>query len=115
MSLATLGPDAALSNLAMDALGDQTRRTILSLLQARPTPVGVLARQLPISRPAVSKHLRILEKAGLVAHTSKGASNIFYLRHEGFAAARAYLDSFWDEALARYQQLAELYAEVADE
>lgn len=99
----------------MDALGHQTRRAILGRLQNGPLAVGALAADLPISRPAVSKHLRILEEARLVAHTSKGASNIFYLDQQGFQAARAYLDSFWDEALTRYQRVAELMAEAQEQ
>ncbi|MCB9152061.1 MAG: winged helix-turn-helix transcriptional regulator [Caldilineaceae bacterium] len=98
----------------MDALGHQTRRTILDLLHNGPQAVGALAGHLPISRPAVSKHLRILEEAKLVAHTSQGASNIFYLNQEGFAAARTYIDSLWGDALTRYQQVAELMAEVEE-
>ena len=103
-----------LDNKVMDALGCQTRRTILDLLHSGPQAVGALAGHLPISRPAVSKHLRILEEAKLVAHTSQGASNIFYLNQEGFAAARTYIDSFWGDALARYQQVAELMADLAE-
>ena len=95
------------TNHVMDALGDQTRRDILALLRAAPRPVGDIASQLPISRPAVSKHLRILERAGLVEHAPSGTRNIFRLRSAGFEAARTYLDSFWDEALASFQRIAE--------
>lgn len=95
----------------MDALGHQTRRDILALLRAESLPVGDIASKLPISRPAVSKHLRILERAGLVQHTAHGTQNIFRLHHSGFSAARRYLDSFWDEALLRFQQVAEDAAE----
>lgn len=91
----------------LDALGRQTRREILALLKAGPLPVGDIAKHLPISRPAVSKHLRILEQAELVEHVSQGTQNIFRLRLSGFSAARTYLESFWDEALAGFQQLAE--------
>ena len=93
--------------LIMDALGHQTRRDILALLREAAMPVGDIADQLPISRPAVSKHLRILENAGLVEYTSSGTRNIFRLRAAGFEAARAYLESFWDDALASFQRLAE--------
>jgi DNA-binding transcriptional ArsR family regulator len=92
---------------ALDALGHETRREILVLLKAGPLPVGEIAERLPISRPAVSKHLRILERAGLVEHRPQGTQNIFRLRLAGFSAARAYLESFWDEALAGFQHLAE--------
>ena len=91
----------------MDALGHQTRRAILALLQETALPVGDIADRLPISRPAVSKHLRILENAGLVEYRSSGTRNIFRLRAYGFATARAYLASFWDEALANFQRVAE--------
>jgi DNA-binding transcriptional ArsR family regulator len=91
----------------MDALGHQTRRAILSLLKDAALPVGDIAARLPISRPAVSKHLRILEHAGLVEYTSSGTRNIFRLRATGFDAARAYLESFWDQALANFQRVAE--------
>lgn len=96
----------------LDALGHQTRRDILALLKAGPLPVGDIARRLPISRPAVSKHLRILEQAGLVDYTTRGTQNIFQLRLSGFSAARVYLESFWDEAPASFQQVAQASAEA---
>jgi DNA-binding transcriptional ArsR family regulator len=98
--------------LVLDALGHQTRRDILSLLKAGAMPVGDIAERLPISRPAVSKHLRVLEHAGLVEYTASGTRNIFRLRPAGFGAARAYLESFWDEALANFQRIAESQAEA---
>ncbi len=91
----------------MDALGNRTRREILALLKTNAMPVGEIAGRLPVSRPAVSKHLRILERAGLVEHTTLGTRNIFRLRGDGFAAARAYLDSFWDQALDDFRRVAE--------
>lgn len=91
----------------LDALGHQTRREILGLLQAGPQPVGKLAAQLPISRPAVSKHLRLLEEAQLVGYDPDGASNIYFLKAEGFAEARRYLEPFWEDALARFKAVAE--------
>ena len=66
-----------------------------------------MASVLPISRPAVSRHLRMLEGAELVAHTPKGTSNIFHLRREGFERARGWLGEFWDEAFDRFAELAE--------
>jgi DNA-binding transcriptional ArsR family regulator len=99
------------ANRVLDALGDQTRRTILGLLRESPLAVGEIAARLPISRPAVSKHLRLLESAGLVAYTSVGTRNIFQLRAVGFAAARSYVESFWDEALASFQRAAEAQEE----
>jgi DNA-binding transcriptional ArsR family regulator len=91
----------------MDALGHQTRREILALLRDAALPVGEIAARMPISRPAVSKHLRILQDAGLVEYTSRSTRNIFRLRYEGFGMARAYVESFWDEALAAFKSAAE--------
>ena len=91
----------------MDALGHRTRRDILALLREAPMPVGDIAERLPVSRPAVSKHLRILESAGLVEYTSSGTRHIFRLSQGGFQAARAYLEGFWDEALANFRRVAE--------
>lgn len=95
------------SDRVLDALGHRTRRDILALLRGGALPVGDIAANLPISRPAVSKHLRILEDAGLVEYTASGTRNIFRLRAAGFDAARAYLDSLWDEALASFRRAAE--------
>ena len=95
----------------MDALGHRTRREILVLLRDGAMPVGDIAERLPISRPAVSKHLRILERAGLVEYTSEGTRNIFRLKSTGFNAARTYVESFWDEALANFQRLADAQEE----
>jgi DNA-binding transcriptional ArsR family regulator len=97
----------------MEALGDQTRRDILAILKVGPAAVGDIAAQFPISRPAISKHLRILEQAGLVEHHAQGTRNIFRLQAIGFEAAQAYVASFWEEALASFQRLAE--AEPHDE
>ncbi len=94
------------TNRVLDALGNQTRRDILALLSESPLPVGSIATRLPISRPAVSKHLRILQEAGLVTYNESGTRNIFSLRPAGFQEARAYLELFWDEALANFQRVA---------
>jgi DNA-binding transcriptional ArsR family regulator len=91
----------------MDALGHKTRRDILALLRQAPLPVGGIAEQMPISRPAVSKHLRILQDAGLVEYTSVGTRNVFRLSTKGFNAARTYVESFWDQALAGFKSVAE--------
>lgn len=90
----------------LDALGHQTRRDILTLLREGPLPVGSIAAHLPISRPAVSKHLRILQGAGLVAYHATGRRNIFYLKPAGFHEARVYLELFWDETLTNFQRVA---------
>jgi DNA-binding transcriptional ArsR family regulator len=96
-----------LANVALDALGNQTRRDILTLLCDTPMTVGAIAAHLPVSRPAVSKHLRVLQKAGLVTYNSQGKRNIFRLQPTGFEAVRGYLDQFWDEALANFKRTAE--------
>ncbi|HNB50613.1 MAG TPA: metalloregulator ArsR/SmtB family transcription factor [Anaerolineales bacterium] len=90
-----------------DALGHPTRREILALLRGAPLPVGVIADHFPISRPAISKHLRILQEAGLVGMDEQGTKNIFSLRLSGFQDAKAYLDSFWDQALLNFKNFAE--------
>ncbi len=90
-----------------DALGHPTRREILALLRGAPLPVGVIADHFPISRPAISKHLRILQEAGLVGMDEQGTKNIFSLRLSGFQEAKAYLDSFWDQALLNFKNFAE--------
>jgi predicted ArsR family transcriptional regulator len=104
--------NAIQTDIVMDALGLQTRRDILTLLRAEALAVGDIANRLPISRPAVSKHLRILERAGLVQHTAHGTQNIFRLRPSGFSTARQYLEGFWAEALTSFQQVAEGVAEA---
>ncbi len=91
----------------LDALGNNVRREILVMLRKSEMPVGDIAAHFPISRPAVSKHLRILENAGLVAHRSVGTSNIFRIKYHGFETARQYLDSFWTEALLNFKEVAE--------
>ena len=90
-----------------DALGTPARRQIALILAQGPRSVGAIAAQLPVSRPAVSKHLRILENAGLVTFDKQGTRNIFRLERTGFDAARGWLDAFWDDALARFTLLAE--------
>jgi DNA-binding transcriptional ArsR family regulator len=91
----------------MDALGDGTRREIFERLALRPHPVGELARELPVSRPAVSQHLRVLKDAGLVLVRPLGTRRIYHLNPEGVAAMRAYFDRFWNQALAAFALEAE--------
>ena len=100
-------PENSDLDLVLDAIGDRTRRSTLVLLRERPSSVGVLASHLPISRPAVSKHLRVLQEAGLVGYFEQGTHNIFYLQPTGFQAARAFLELFWDEALFSFKQFSE--------
>ena len=100
-------PDATTqAHAVLDALGNRTRRDILSLLNERPQPVGAIAARLPVSRPAVSRHLRVLQDAGLVDYRAQGRRNVFYLKPGGFRQAQTYLQQFWDEALANFQRLA---------
>ena len=80
-------------------LGDPTRRAIFELLARRPSSVGELARQLPVSRPAVSQHLRVLKDGGLVVSRAEGTRRVYQLNPNGVSALRAYLDRVWDEAL----------------
>jgi DNA-binding transcriptional ArsR family regulator len=91
----------------LNALGSPTRRQIVRLLGADALSVGELAARLPVSRPGVSKQLRVLEKAGLVEYRSEGTRNIFRLRQEGFDEVRQWLDGFWDDALVRFAMVAE--------
>lgn len=94
---------------ALDALGNPVRRAILELLAERPRPVGAITAGLDnaISRPAVSRHLKVLEQAELVTFERVGTRNVYRLEPTGFAEARAVLDAFWDEALDRFRLLAE--------
>ncbi len=85
-----------------DALGEPVRRRIVELLTDGPMPVGQLAEQLPVGRPAVSKHLKLLSNAGLVEHRSLGTRNLYVLAPAGFTAAQQWLVSAWDGVLAAY-------------
>ena len=89
------------------AIGDPTRRAIFELLAEGPTPVGELAARLPVSRPAVSQHLRVLKAAGLVRDRAAGTRRLYQLEPAGVAAMRSYLDRFWDQALADFKTAAE--------
>src|ERR1700679_4080131 len=85
-----------------DALGEPVRRRILELLRDGPTPVGQLAARLPVGRPAVSKHLRVLSNVGLIEHRSVGTRNLYALAPDGMAAAQQWLVRTWDTVLAAY-------------
>lgn len=89
------------------ALGDPTRRAIFERLADRPLAVGELAGELPVSRPAVSQHLKVLKDAGLVVDRRAGNRRIYRLDPDGVGALRAYLDRFWSKALAAYKEAAE--------
>jgi DNA-binding transcriptional ArsR family regulator len=90
------------ADAVFDALGEPVRRRILELLSAGPTPVGQLAVRLPVGRPAVSKHLRVLSNAGLITHRSAGTRNLYMLAPGGLAAAQQWLVRTWDTVLAAY-------------
>jgi len=89
----------------LDALGNPVRRRILEALRRSPLSVGNIAAALPISRPAVSRHLRLLEEAGLVELTEEGTRNLYAIRLQGFSSVREFIDGFWDVALERLQEL----------
>lgn len=91
----------------LDALGDPTRRRVFELLRDGPRSVGELASELPVSRPAVSQHLRILEGAGLVTHRRRGTRHLYELDTAGVGALRDWVDGFWSEALARFEAVAD--------
>jgi DNA-binding transcriptional ArsR family regulator len=91
----------------MAALGDATRRNIIEILSVRPSSVADIARQLPVSRPAVSQHLRVLKAAGLVTLRNEGTRNIYQLDPKGVAALRDHLDALWQTALEQFKTAAE--------
>jgi DNA-binding transcriptional ArsR family regulator len=89
------------------ALGDPTRREIFERLAKRPMAVGDLAEGLPVSRPAVSQHLKVLKEAGLVTDRSEGTRRVYQVDTRGVEAMRRYLDRFWDKAMAAFKEAAE--------
>jgi DNA-binding transcriptional ArsR family regulator len=90
-----------------DILADPSRRSIVTCLAERPRAVGELADELPISRPAVSQHLKVLKEAGLVTDEAAGTRRVYRLNPAGVAALRDQLDTFWNRALSGYQELVE--------
>jgi DNA-binding transcriptional ArsR family regulator len=90
------------ADAVFDALGEPVRRRILELLRDGPTAVGLLAERLPVGRPAVSKHLRVLSDAGLIEHRSAGTRNLYALAPDGMAIAQQWLVGTWDTALTAY-------------
>ncbi len=90
-----------------DALGDPTRREILRMLSEGDKPVHEIAAALPISRPAVSRHLRLLKGAGMVAERAQGNRRIYHLQEDGLGAIQEYLEGVWGAAAARFRLLAE--------
>ena len=92
---------------ALQALGDPTRRSVLEQLREGPRAVGEIAAQLPVSRPAVSQHLRVLKEAGLVTERQNGTRRLYRVDPDGLAEVREYLEGFWEEALANFKAAAE--------
>ncbi len=88
----------------LEALGDRTRRQIVYLLRAGPSSVSELAAAMPVSRPAVSQHLTVLRRSGLVSYSELGTRNVYRLDPAGLSELRAWLDDFWETALDRYAQ-----------
>ena len=97
--------DRSSTELVFDALGEPARRRIVELLRDGPVAVGALAAQLPIGRPAVSRHLRVLSGAGLIQHRSVGTRNLYALAPEGLVEAQRWMTHNWDTALASYAAL----------
>lgn len=93
--------------LAIQALGDPTRRSIFERLRRGPRAVGELARELPVSRPAVSQHLRVLKEAGLVTEQRNGTRRIYGVDAQSVAELRDYFDEFWSDALESFKRAAE--------
>ena len=92
---------------ALNALGDPTRRAIFERLADHPSAVGELARDFPVSRPAVSQHLKVLKDAGLVVDRPDGNRRIYQVDPDGVAALRDYLDRFWSRSLASFKHVVE--------
>src|ERR1700761_2048484 len=97
----------AYPNAAFSALADPTRRRVLETLASGPKPVGEIAAGLPVSRPAVSQHLKVLKQAALVSDHAEGARRIYAIDPQGLGAMRAWLDQFWEEALDAFKAEAE--------
>jgi DNA-binding transcriptional ArsR family regulator len=100
---------------SLGLLGDPTRRAIFELLARRPCSVGELAQQLPVSRPAVSQHLRVLKDGGLVVSRAEGTRRVYRLNPEGVDALRAWLDRVWAEALTAFHKAAEAAPNIPDQ
>ena len=97
----------AYHNPQLDALGDATRRAILLQLLDKPQPVGELARRFPVSRPAISQHLRLLKDAGLVSDQSQGTRRVYEINAEGFLSLRGFFEQFWSVALTAFKKKVE--------
>ena len=97
----------AVAHPVLDALGDPTRRHVLALVRHEPRSVGDIAAELPVSRPAVSQHLRILKGAGLVTDRAEGTRRLYVADPRGLATLRTYLEAFWDDALVAFAAAAD--------
>jgi len=91
----------------LDALGDPTRRAVLEVLRGGARPVGEIAKHLPVSRPAVSQHLRVLKEAGLVSDRQEGTRRLYRVDARGLSALRTYLERYWDTALVAFKEAAD--------
>ena len=91
----------------LDALGDATRRAILEQLLKGPLPVGELAQEFPMTRPAISQHLRVLKRAGLVTDRAMGTRRLYAVNPDAIEALRQYFDRFWSQALAAFKKRVE--------
>lgn len=100
---------------ALGALADPTRRSVFERLLDGPQPVGRIAKGMPVSRPAVSQHLKVLKEAGLVTDRAEGTRRVYCIDPHGLAAVRRYLDQFWDQALAAFAAEAEKTPEAPKE
>src|SRR3954451_13237161 len=100
----------AYANRVVSALADPTRLSLLEKLRGGPRSVGEIANDLPVSRPAVSQHLKVLKDVGLVADRSVGTRRIYYIDPKGLGAMRAWLDKFWEAALDGFKAAAEAEA-----
>ncbi len=92
---------------ALQALADPTRRAVFERLRGGPRAVGEIAAEMPVTRPAVSQHLRVLKEAGLVVDAPRGTRRLYRIDPDGLGDLRAYLDQFWDDALAAFGRAAE--------
>jgi DNA-binding transcriptional ArsR family regulator len=94
-------------DMALEALGDRTRRRVFELLRPGPKAVGEIAKRLPVSRPAVSQHLKVLRDAGLVTDHAEGTRRVYAIRAEGVAETRAYFDRMWTDVLDAFKEAAD--------
>jgi DNA-binding transcriptional ArsR family regulator len=110
----TVRQDAPKIDAVLDALGDPTRRAILDRLREGPKPVVEIARGMPVGRPAVSQHLKVLKEAGLVTDRAVGTRRLYGVDPDGIATLRDYARSFWSAALTRYARAAQRAREAAE-